>query len=127
MRPNDKHDQPILDAAATLDAVIDQVAEEEAENGKPTEEDIRWSHDLRLKMKSSIAALRRQLTPVQPIVRRAKPIGSEIRALDRAGLLARLEALRQREDVRYAHQDLTGLSDDDLRQMLAILVGPTEG
>ena len=55
------------------------------------------------------------------------PIGSEIRALDRAGILAQLEALRQVGDLRYAHQDLTGLSDADLRRMLAILMEPTEG
>lgn len=120
MPPHDKHDRSARDAVAILDAVIDHVAEEEAENGEPTEQDLRWSRDLRRQMQSRMAALRRQLTPVQPIVRSVS-IGSEIRGLDREGLLAQLEALRQGGDVRYAHQDLTGLSDDDLRRMLAIL------
>jgi hypothetical protein len=127
MPPTDQHDRPAPDAVAILDAVIDHVAEEEAENGVSTAQEVRWAHDLRRKMQSHIAALRRQLTPVQPIVRRSVPIGSEIRALDREGLLAQLEALRQVGDLRYAHQDLTGLSDADLRRMLAILMEPTEG
>jgi hypothetical protein len=127
MPPTNQHDGPAPDAASILDAVIDHVAEEEAENGVSTEQDARWAHDLRRKMQSHIAALRRQLTPVQPMVRRSVPIGSQIRVLDREGLLAQLEALRQVDDIRYAHQDLTGLSDADLRRMLAILMEPTVG
>lgn len=123
MPPSDKDDAPVPDAIAILDAVIDHVAEEEAENGEPTEQDIRWSRDVRREMQSRIAALRRQLTPVQPVDQPAAPLGSEVRGLDREGLLARLEALRQGND---AHQDLTGLSDEDLRRMLSILMGPTE-
>ena len=127
MPPTDQHDRPAPDAITILDAVIDHVAEEEAENGVSTAQEVRWAQDLRRKMQSRIAALRRQLTPVQPVVRRSVPIGSEIRVLDREGLLAQLEALRQDGDVRYAHQDLTGLSDADLRRMLAILMEPTKG
>lgn len=126
MRPNDKDDKPVRDASAVLDAVIDLVAEEEAENGEPTEQDIRWSRDLRAQMQSRIAALRRQLTPAQPNAPQDTPPGAEIHALDREGLLARLEALRG-DGERNARPDLTGLSDDDLRQMLANLVGPTAG
>jgi len=126
MLPHDKHDRSALDAIAILDAVIDHVAEEEAENGEPTEQDLRWSHDLRRQMQSRIAALRRQLTPARPIIRSVS-IDSGIRVLDREGLLAQLEALRQRGDLRYAHQELTGLSDDDLRRMLALLAESTEG
>ena len=123
MPPSDKDDAPVPDAIAILDAVIDHVAEEEAENGEPTEQDIRWSRDVRREMQSRIAALRRQLTAAQPIDQPAVPIGSDIRVLDRESLLARLEALRQGDSA----QDLTGLSDDDLRRMLARLTGPTEG
>jgi hypothetical protein len=117
MSPNDKDDGPPPDAIALLDAVIDHVAEEEAEHGEPTEQDVRWSRDLRRTMQARIAALRSAHT--------AAPMDFAIRALDREGLLARLEALRQ--DGGGVHQDLRRLSDDDLRQMLAILVRPTEG
>jgi hypothetical protein len=127
MPPTDQHDRPAPDSIAILDAVIDHVAEEEAENGVSTAQEARWAHDLRRKMQSHIAALRRQLTPVQPMVRRSVPIGSEIRELDREGLLAQLETLRQVGDLRYAHQDLKGLSDADLRRMLAILMEPPKG
>jgi len=126
MRPNDKDDKPVPNASAVLDAVIDLVAEEEAENGQPTEQDIRWSRDLRAQMQSRIAALRRQLTPAQPNAPQDTPRGTDIRALDREGLLARLEAHRGGGGGN-ARQDLTGLSDDDLRQMLANLVGRPPG
>lgn len=126
MPPHDKDDKPVPDAIAILDAVIDLVAEEEAENGEPTEEDIRWSRDLRAQMQTRIAALRRQLTAVQPIAPQAAPVGADIGALAREGLLARLEALRG-DGERNARPDLTGLSDDDLRQMLANLVGRPPG
>ena len=126
MRFNGKHDKSLPDPATVLQTVLEIVGEE-AENAEPTEADDRWAREVRLNMQSRIAALRRQLTPVQPMIRRAPPISDEIRSLDRAGLLARLEVLRQGPDVRYAHQDLTGLSEDDLRHMLAILVAPTEG
>jgi hypothetical protein len=46
----------------------------------------------------------------------------EIAKLDRPNLLARLEALRSHAGVRYAHQDLKGLSDHDQRTMLAVLL-----
>jgi uncharacterized protein involved in exopolysaccharide biosynthesis len=126
MRPNDKDGKPVPNASAVLDAVIDLVAEEEAENGQPTEQDIRWSRDLRAQMQSRIAALRRQLTPAQPGAPQGTPVGAEIRALDREGLLARLEAHRGGGDGN-TRQDLADLSDDDLRQLLANLVGPTAG
>lgn len=122
MQPNGKHEKPLPDASAVFETILDHIAEEEAENEVSTETDRCWAHNLRQQMETHIAALRRQLTPVRPVVRRPPPISSEIRALDRDGLLARLEALRQAEHVRYAHQDLTGLSDDDLRHMLALLV-----
>jgi len=124
MRRNDKGDGPIPDPIAILDAVIDHVAEEEAETGEPTEQDLRWSHDLRREMQSRIAALRGRLTSAQPIAQPVSPVSTEVRALDREGLLARLKALRLGDDDA---QDLTEMSDDDLRRMLATLMGPAGG
>ena len=124
MRSSDKDDGPPPDALAILDEVIELVAQEEAENGEPTEQDIRWSRDVRRQVQSRIAALRRQLTPVAPIDQPAASIADDIRALDRAGLLARLEPLRQGGGAR---QDLATLSDDDLREMLTRLTRPAEG
>jgi hypothetical protein len=122
-----KHDKPGPGAVAVLDAVIALVAEDEAEDGTSTPDQARWARGVAQAVAVRVAELRRQLTPVRPVIKRAAPVGSQIRALDRVGLLTRLEALRQGEQVRYAHQDLTGLSDDDLRRMLAILEAPTEG
>ena len=78
MRRNDKGDGPIPDPIAILDAVIDHVAEEEAETGEPTEQDLRWSHDLRREMQSRIAALRGQLTSAQPIAQPVSPVSTEV-------------------------------------------------
>ena len=122
-----KHDKPAPCAVAMLDAVITLVAEDEAEDGQSTPDQARWAHGVAQAVAIRVAELRRQLTPARPVIKRAAPVASQIRALDRVGLLARLETLRQGEQVRYAHQDLTGLSDDDLRRMLAILEAPTEG
>jgi hypothetical protein len=112
MQPGDKDDGPRPDAVAILDAVIEHVAQEEAENGEPTEQDIQWSRDLRRQVQARIAELRRQLNSVKPL-----------RALDRAELLARLKAL----PGDGARHDLASLSDEELRQMISHLTGPTEG
>jgi hypothetical protein len=61
-------------------------------------------------------------TPLHAVIEFAAPIPTEIRALGRAELLARLEEVSHRRAVQYAHRNLTGLTDDDLRQMLAVLV-----
>ena len=149
MQPGDKDDGQLPDAAAILDAVIDLVAEEEAENGEPTEEDIRWSRDVRRQIEARIAELRhqldrqrlqaagsavipggppdgdRELTPVEP-AELAAPMRDDshaLHALDREALLARLQALHP----PGVHPDLASLRDEDLRRMLARLTGPTEG
>jgi hypothetical protein len=77
-------------------------------------------------VKSKLAELRRQHTPATATVREGIVIPDTILALDREALLARLENLRQAGAVRYSHQELIGLSDSDLRGMLALLVSPTE-
>jgi hypothetical protein len=52
----------VRSAAEILDVVFAHVAEEEAENGEPTEDDERWASELHAKMRTRIAELRRQLT-----------------------------------------------------------------
>jgi hypothetical protein len=41
-------------------------------------------------------------------------------------VLARLEQLSQGGAVQYAHHELVGLTDGDLRQLLAVLLSPEE-
>jgi hypothetical protein len=123
MGPNDKHDKPPTDPITFVDTVMDHVAQEEADNAPFTPEEDRWALGIRQNVDMHLAALRRQLTLDQPTSKR--PISDEIRALDREGLLAQLEVLRRGPGARYAHLDLTRLTTDDLRQMLAEILEPS--
>jgi hypothetical protein len=116
----------VRDPVAIWDDILDVIAEDDAETGEASEDDVQWSQRVDAMVKSRLAGLRRQLTPTDVPVKRGVSIPSEIQAFDRKMLLAQLEILRQGASVRYAHQDLTGLSDNDLRTMLAILVEPAE-
>jgi hypothetical protein len=124
----DAAENPAADPAVVLDAVMDHVALERAERAEVfTADEDRWARGLRQHVDRELAALRRQLTPAEPRRKRLAPIPDELLALDRGALLARLEILRQGSGVRYAQQDLNGLTTDDLRQMVAaILEPPTE-
>jgi hypothetical protein len=126
MPPKDNDPPEGVDAASVLDTVLHHVALEAAERGDATEVVSQRTLELHQQTLSRIAELRRQLTPVQPIIKRAEPIARELQLLDRDALLAKLEALRHDAGVRYAHMELTNLSDDDLRRMLATLEPATE-
>lgn len=130
MGPNDKHDKPPTDPLAFIDTVMDHVAQEEAEADEVefTPEEDRWARGVRQNLDTHLAALRRQLTPAQPTHKHLAPIPDEIRALDREGLLARLEILCQSPHARarYTPQDLTGLTTDELRQMVVMLESTDE-
>jgi hypothetical protein len=118
-------DNACADPSFVLDAVMDHVALEHAESAEVfTPDEDRWARGVRQRVDRELAALRRQLTPEQPRHKRLAPIPQELLALDRHALIARLEILRQGSGVRYAHQDLTGLTCDDLRQMIAAILGP---
>jgi hypothetical protein len=113
------------DTTAVLDAIMDHVALEHAESAEVfTPSEDRWARQLRQEVDRSLAALRRQLTPAQPKYKRLPPVPDELLALEREALIARLTSLRQASNVRYAHQDLTGLTCDDLRQMIVAISGP---
>ena len=122
---NDESDGPLVDPRLVLDAIMDHVAMERAESIEVfTPEEDRWARELRQKVESKLEELDRQLTPVQPRHKRLAPIPEELFALDRDALVARLGTLRQELGIRYAHQDLTGLTPDDLRTMIAALLNP---
>lgn len=116
------------DPIAIMDALLHDVAVQAAEDHVSTDEDQRWAQD-------TVAKLHRQLAQLEP-ARDARPgaapakrdvaIPDSIQALDRETLLAQLEFLRQRGQVRYAHQHLTGLSENDLRKTLAMVLAPEE-
>jgi len=106
-----------------LDDVSYQAALAEAEHGKTTPEDERWSRDLGDRLQARIAELRRNLLPAAAPIQKAKPIRKKWLGLDRAAMIAKLTEITQAMSgaVQYAHRDLQGLSDNDLRQLLDLL------
>jgi phage gp46-like protein len=126
MTSNGKHDQTLPDPTVVLDTIIEHVAEDEAENGSSTEADEQWAQALHQKMAARIAVMRRQLTPLRAPITAPSPIRSKLYDLHREQLLARIAALVESGTVQYAHQDLTRLSDADLRRLLTELSPATK-
>jgi hypothetical protein len=122
MKDNRKHGRPMRDPIEIWDDLLHDVAEQAAEDGTETADAVRWSLEVDKMVKAKLAALRRQLTPAHVPVRRGVAIPPEIRALDRAALMAQLERLRAEPDIRYAHEDLRGLTDNDLQTLLAVIL-----
>ena len=121
----DTADKPDADPSVVLDAVMDHVALEHAESAEVfTPEEDRWAHGIRQRVDRELVALRRQLTPARPRHKRLPPIPDELLALDREALIGRLTSLRQASGVRYAHQDLTGLTREDLQQLIVAILEP---
>jgi hypothetical protein len=121
----DVADKADADPSAVLDAIMDHVALEHAESAEVfTPEEDRWARGLRARVERELAAMRRQLTPAQPRHKRLPPIPDDLLALNREELIGRLTSLRQASCIRYAHQDLTGLTCDDLRQLIVAILGP---
>lgn len=127
MSQNGKRSRTARDPIAIMDGLLDDVAEQAVEDLEPTADSVRWSQALGDKVRRQLASMERRgaRTPTDQ-VRRSVTIPAEIQALDREGVLARLEILRQSANVQYAHQDLSGLSDDELRRMLAHALTLTE-
>ena len=123
MLSDDKPGKPLRGADEILAVIFEHVADEVADstNTEPTEADRRWARAEHAKMQVRIAEMRRRHTPLHAVIESAPPVSPELRALSRAELLARLEAVSHRRAVQYAHCKLIGLTDDDLRQMLAVL------
>jgi hypothetical protein len=102
-----------------LDAIYQESALD-AMDGKATADDRRWAEGVSKRVQSRLAELRRNLVPAAVPLAKAKPVRSSLIAMGRDALLAKLEALTG-PSVRYAHRNLDGLSDDDLRRLVDTL------
>jgi hypothetical protein len=126
----DKRDEPnnVTETftESALDAVLHHIALEAMEHNASTERNDRWANGLHQKMQSQIAALRRQRVPARAAISPIEQIPTDYQGLVRKSLLARIEALRNSGSVRYAHLEVTGLSDEDLRRLLATLEPPAD-
>lgn len=121
-------DEPTLDTRSTAETTLDRVLHHvalEAMDGEPTDDSIRWSESLYQRTQSQLAALRRQPAPATAsIAMRNLQFPAEYRDLDRAALIARIDAVGRATQASYQHLELTQLSDDDLRRLLARLEEP---
>jgi hypothetical protein len=106
-----------------LDEISYQAALAEAEHGKSTPDDDRWSRELDARLQARLAELRRNLLPASAPIQKAKPIRAKWLGLARDQMIAKLTEITQAMSgaVQYAHRDLQGLSDNDLRQLLDLL------
>lgn len=114
--------QTARDPIAIMDALLHDVAAQAAEDHVPTAKDKRWA-------RGALAKLQREFDQ-DPPGDRARPakrgvtIPPELLELDRETLLAQIETLKKIANVNYQQSELTGLSDHDLRVMLAMLLDP---
>lgn len=120
MTSNGKPRQTQRDAREIWDDLLHEAAEQAVEDRTLGEDDLQWASEVNALVSSHLAALRRQLTPRYVPIRRGVKIPPRIQTLDRWTVVAQLEDLRRRGLVSFAHQDLTGLTDRDLRQMLTV-------
>jgi hypothetical protein len=112
------------DPIAIMDALLHDVAAQAAEDHVPTAQDRQWA-------RGALAKLQREFDQ-SPAGDRARPaskkrgvtIPPELLELDRETLLAQIQHLQRVANVNYQQSELTGLSDHDLRVMLAMLLDP---
>jgi hypothetical protein len=108
-----------------LDAIYQEAALDamDGPNGQTTVDDGRWAEGVSKRVQSRLAELRRNLVPAAAPLARAKPVRPSLIAMGRYALIAKLDELTRRlgPSVRYAHRNLDGLSDDDLRRLVDTL------
>ena len=106
-----------------LDEVSHQAALADAEHGRSSADDQKWSRALGTVMEARLAELRRNLTPAEAPTERAKPIRPSLLAMARDALIEAINRITQVRGgaVQYAHRELRGLTDDDLRRLLDTL------
>jgi hypothetical protein len=103
-----------------LEKVIQEASAESFEEDFGVREDM-WAQKVRRALDAKLAGLQRQLSPARSPQRRATRVSAELRALDRAELVARLDTLQRTPGVRIAHSELSGLTTEDLRLLVAEL------
>ena len=106
-----------------LDAIYLEAALDAAANGKSTPVDERWARETSKRVQARLAELRRNLVPATAMVTKAPPIRASLLAMGRDALLAKLNELTSKigPSLQYAHRNLEGLSDDDMRRLVDAL------
>jgi hypothetical protein len=112
MTPNDKN----LDV---LEAIYNEAALIEAEDGESTAEERAWAKEVRGQLEKRVAAMRANLG--HDTAKSPTPIRSKYLAMARDVLIATIEQFIVGGHVQVAHRNLSALSDDDLRRLLQSL------
>jgi hypothetical protein len=109
-----------LSSIEMLDALADEAARYEVEEGKPTRESRAAASRYRALVDNSLAAMRRKdLEHVGDVQVERREIRPDLLAMARDALVARvLEYQKQGYASGFAHRKLTSVSDDDLRTMI---------
>lgn len=107
----------------SLDALYDEIASFEADHGTSTPHQKRIAQRVKARVEARVAEIRRSLLPAADPPMRLRPIRPSLLALGRDALLAKLEALQRVRGaaVQYAHCNLQGLTEDDLRRLIELL------
>jgi hypothetical protein len=120
MSQHGKRNRTARDPIAIMEGLLDDVAEQAVEDLEPTADSIQWSRALGDQVRRELVRTERRCARARTdAVGPTVTIPAEIHALDRDGVLARLESLRKISNVQYANWRLSGLSDDELRRTLA--------
>lgn len=112
---NDKNKPTPTEA---LDELSHHAALENAENGKSSAADRKWSKELGANIEARLAEMRRNLTPADIPTEKAKPLRPSTIAMVREAVEAAIQALVGRGVAAgSAFRNLKELSDDDLRRL----------
>lgn len=109
-----------FDSMKMLDALADEAARYEVEEGKPTAASLAAAGRYRAFIDDRLAAMRRaELAALgAPQVER-RALRADLLALGRDALIARLSGLYDSYPaLGFAHRGLTDITDDDLRAMI---------
>lgn len=109
-----------LSSIEVLDAIADEAARYELEEGKPTRASRAAVARYRGFIDNQLAAMRRDdLAKLGTVGIERREIRSDLLGMARDALVARVLEYRQHGYAQgFAHRKLTGVSDDDLRTMI---------
>jgi hypothetical protein len=109
-----------LSSIEALDALADEAARYELEEGKPTRQSRAAAARYRSILDNHLAAMRREdLAKLGAVRIERSEIRPDLLGMARDALVARVLAYQQQGYAQgFAHRKLTSISDDDLRTMI---------
>jgi|GEM_PF-5538536 len=109
-----------IDSMEILDALADEAARYEVEEGKPTAQSLAAASRYRGFIDDRLAAMRRaDLDTLGPSQIERRSLRDDLLALGRDALISRLSGLYDRYPaLGFAHRNLKDITDDDLRAMI---------